>query len=91
MPGQIISKTPRTFKPIGQPWRNCYSEMGRMYPQSEMTEYQGHWYCNAHAQPKIRKELMFIPVEITDEQTDDEVVGSDFTAVIPSTYGNTDR
>ena len=62
-----------------------------MYPQSEMTEYQGHWYCKDHYQPKILKERLFIPVDIQEEIPDGDSVGSDFVAEIPDTYGNTDR
>lgn len=91
MAGQITSNTPRHFKPIGQPWRNCYSEMGRMYPQSEMTEYEGKWYCKEHARAKIYKETWDHKVEIEEEPNELESVGSDYTAVTPDTFGNTDR
>jgi hypothetical protein len=62
-----------------------------MYPQSEMTEYKGQWYCKEHARTKVEKDRMNIPVEIDEQTPSGEAQGSDYTAVIPDTYGNTDR
>ncbi len=84
----IVSRTPKHFNNSNEPWYECWAERGRLYPQSQMTEYQGHWYCKDHVQTKYQKERQFLTPNIEE---DPDANGSDFTAVIPTTFGNTDR
>lgn len=73
----ISPRPPRKFKNLDEKWRNCYycgqaeatqSDIGtilggRMWPESELVEYQGRWYCIEHFNwrftPKFRDETKF--------------------------------
>lgn len=83
MPRPLRIKVHKKFDNVDEPWRKCYicsqftatqSDVGeiyggRLYPQTDLVEHEGHWYCPDHYRWRFaqqRKDEQVLSIEDED-------------------------